>query len=146
MKSCTFFGHRDAPDSIRYDLKQVLIDLIENKDVTVFLVGNNGKFDSMVLTELKLFSTVYKHIMFFVVIHTIPDNKFNVEDIGEENILFPDALLEKTPKRYTIDRRNRWMVNESDYVVTYVYKAGGARKFKELAERKNKTVINLYKE
>ncbi len=33
MKSCTFFGHRDAPDSIRYDLKQVLIDLIENKTV-----------------------------------------------------------------------------------------------------------------
>ena len=28
--TCTFFGHRDAPESIRYDLKQTLIDLIEN--------------------------------------------------------------------------------------------------------------------
>ena len=68
MRSCTFFGHRDAPESIRYDLKQVLIDLIENKGVTIFYVGHNGKFDSMVLSEFKLFSTVYRHIHYFLVI------------------------------------------------------------------------------
>ena len=42
MKSCTFFGHRDTPEDIRYDLKQVLIDLIENKGVMWFYVGHNG--------------------------------------------------------------------------------------------------------
>ena len=37
----TFFGHRDAPQTIRNSLKLVLIDLIENKNVTMFYVGNN---------------------------------------------------------------------------------------------------------
>lgn len=118
--TCTFFGHRDTPESIRYDLKQILIDLIENKNVTQFYVGNNGIFDSMVLTELKLFSTVYKHIFYEVVIHTIPDDNFTIDGVEDFRILYPDADLKKTPKRFTIDRRNRWMLNESDYVVTCV--------------------------
>ncbi len=146
MKSCTFFGHRDTPESIRYDLKQVLIDLIENKGVSVFYVGHNGKFDSMVLNELKLFSTVYRHIHYFVVIEDIPEGKIDF-GVEAENLLLPDFIIGNTPKQFALDRRNGWMVNQSDYVVTYVRKAtGGARKFKERAEKKNKTVINLYKE
>ena len=140
---CTFFGHRDAPESIRYDLKQVLIDLIENKGVEWFLVGNNGKFDSMVLSELKLFSAVYPHINYSVVFHTLPDGKEN-EDW--KHTLYPDADLETVPKRFTLDYRNRWMLNQADYVVTYVWKNyGGAYKFKSLAEKKSKTVINICK-
>ncbi|MBR5438516.1 MAG: hypothetical protein IKV21_06325 [Clostridia bacterium] len=141
---CTFFGHRDAPESIRYDLKQVLIDLIENKGVDYFLAGNNGRFDSMVLSELKLFATVYPHINYSVVFHILPDEK---ETLDWEHTLYPDAELETAPKRFTIDYRNRWMLNQADYVVTYVWKNyGGAYKFKSLAERKGKTVINLCEE
>ena len=142
--SCTFFGHRDAPEDIRYDLKQVLIDLIENKGVEWFYVGHNGSFDRMVLEELKLFSTVYKHIFYQVVIYTVPDENFTIDGVEDFRILLPDADLESSPKRFAIDRRNIWMVNECDYVVTYVWKSwGGAYKFKSLAERKGKTVINL---
>lgn len=36
------------------------------------------------------------------------------------------------------------MIEQSDYVVTYVkYTIGGASKFKELAEKKKKIVINI---
>ncbi len=146
MKSCTFFGHRDTPESIRYDLKQVLIDLIENKGVTVFYVGHNGRFDSMVLSELKLFSTVYRHIHYFLVIEDIPDEKKDY-GVDETHLLYPDFFIGNTPKQFALDRRNGWMVNQSDYVVTYVKNTwGGAYKFKERAEKKNKKVINLYKE
>ena len=42
------------------------------------------------------------------------------------------------------NKRNAWMINESDFVVTYVrYSTGGAAHFKELAEKKGKIVINL---
>ncbi len=146
MKSCTFFGHRDTPESIRYDLKQTLIDLIEKKGVTVFYVGHNGKFDSMVLNELKLFSTVYRHIHYFLVIENIPEGKRDY-GVNEEHLLYLDFFIGNTPKQFALDRRNGWMVNNSDYVVTYVWKAtGGARKIKERAEKKHKTVINLYKD
>ncbi len=146
MKICTFFGHRDAPESIRYDLKRVLIELIENKGVSLFYVGNNGKFDSIVKTELELFSSVYTHIDYYVVTNTVPEEGVSLDEIISKRLLVPGGF-EKIPKRFTVDYRNRWMLNQSDYVVTYVWKAGGgARKFKELAERKKKNIINLYKE
>ncbi len=146
MKSCTFFGHRDTPEGIRYDLKQTLIDLIENEGVSIFYVGHNGKFDSMVLNELKLFSTVYRHINYFLVIEDIPEGKRDY-GVDEEHLLYPDFIIGNTPKQFALDRRNGWMVNESDYVVTYVKNTwGGAYKFMERAKKKNKKVINLYKE
>ena len=57
--------------------------------------------------------------------------------------LFPEGI-EKIPPRFAIDYRNRWMLSQSDLVVTYVRApVGGAAKFKQLAERKKKTIIEL---
>lgn len=56
MLTCTFFGHRDTPQNIELILRSTLVDLIENKDVLKFYVGNQGGFDYMVkrcLAELK---------------------------------------------------------------------------------------------
>lgn len=48
------------------------------------------------------------------------------------------------PPNYAISRRNMWMIDNADYVVTYVkYIVGGAARFKELSEKKGKIVINL---
>ncbi len=48
------------------------------------------------------------------------------------------------PFRFGIEYRNKWMIENSDYVVTYVRRSfGGAAKFKALAERKKKNVINI---
>lgn len=44
---CTFFGHKDTPKEIEPTLRSTLIDLIENKNVNVFYVGNNGNFDTI---------------------------------------------------------------------------------------------------
>ena len=55
-KTCTYFGHRNAPDTIKPVLRETIIDLIENKGVNLFYVGNQGAFDRMtikVLRELK---------------------------------------------------------------------------------------------
>ena len=50
------------------------------------------------------------------------------------------------PKRFAIIFRNKWMIKQSDYVITYVTEqlASGTAKFKELAERQGKNIINLY--
>ena len=45
--TCTFFGHRDTPTTIEPLLKETLTDLIKNKGVDLFYVGNQGKFDAM---------------------------------------------------------------------------------------------------
>ena len=48
MSTCTFFGHRDCPSSIKPKLREVLIDLIENHAVDMFYIGQQGAFDGIV--------------------------------------------------------------------------------------------------
>ncbi|MDD5921532.1 MAG: hypothetical protein PUC57_09460 [Oscillospiraceae bacterium] len=44
MSVCTFFGHKDCPETIKPYLREVLIDLISSKGVDTFYVGNQGRF------------------------------------------------------------------------------------------------------
>ncbi|MBQ7999846.1 MAG: hypothetical protein IJ298_01345 [Ruminococcus sp.] len=142
MATCTFFGHRDTPEKIEPTLRSALIDLIENKNVTLFYVGNNGNFDCMVTKQLRQLKETYPFISFYVVISYIPTKSlFDNNDIYET--LYPEEL-EHTPLRFAIDKRNHWMLNNSDYVITYVtHITGGACKFKQIAEKKKKIIIEL---
>lgn len=142
MNCCTFFGHRNAPQKIESALQAVLIDLIENHHVYGFYVGNQGNFDKMARKILKRLKDIYPHIFYFVVLAYMPCNDQNPEKNFSDTI-FPDGL-EHTPPKFAIDRRNHWMLNQCDYVITYVnHLFGGAGKFKQLAEKRGKQVINL---
>ena len=136
--TCTFFGHRDTPKEKEPILKSTLKDLIVNKDVNVFYVGNNGKFDSMVCTVLTELSSVYP-IKYYIVLSYVPKQKTE----NSERTILPEGI-ETVPLRFAISYRNKWMIEQSDYVVTCVSRSwGGAAQFKELAEKKGKTVINI---
>ena len=53
--------------------------------------------------------------------------------------------IEEVPPRFAIVWRNKWMLRQSDYVVTYVtHFWGGAAQFAEMAVRQGKNVIYLY--
>ena len=143
MKACTFFGNSDSPSDIRCKLKSTLTELIEKEGVTLFYVGNNGKFDSLVQGVLEELSAVYERLEYYIVLAYLPTEK---DGLVPERTLYPEGL-EKVPKRFAIDKRNLWMLGESDYAVTYVQKTFGcAQKFKALAERKNRKVRELYEE
>ena len=45
MCVCTFFGHRDCPNTIKPLMREVIIDLIENQNVDTFYIGQQGSFD-----------------------------------------------------------------------------------------------------
>ena len=48
------------------------------------------------------------------------------------------------PYRFRIDKRNRWMINESQFVITHIrHSVGGAAKYSEIAKKAGKTVINI---
>ena len=143
MSACTFFGHRDCPSSIKPKLREVLIDLIENHSVDMFYVGNKGAYDRMVRAVLRELAQEYAHIHYAVVLERMPGKQS--EDYTED---FSDTMLpegiEEVPPRFAIVWRNKWMLRQSDYVVTYVtHSWGGAAQFAEMAERQKKTVINL---
>ncbi len=141
--TCTFFGHRDTPEKIEPILRSTLIDLIENKNVDMFYVGNHGGFDHMVKKTLQLLKLDYPHISYAVVLAYMPGKKHNLVYEGCSDTIYPEGL-ENTPPKYAITKRNRWMINNSDYVVAYVeYSFGGAAQFTSLAEKRGKTVLNL---
>ena len=137
---CTFFGHKDTPKEIEPTLRSTLVDLIENKNVNVFYVGNNGKFDLMVRRQLEDLSKTYP-ITYCVVLAYLPNEKNKHDNLT--NTIYPEGL-ETVPKRFAISWRNKWMIQQSDIVVTYItHNFGGAAQFKEAAERLNKHVIKL---
>ncbi len=141
MKTCTFFGHRDATDEIKPTLRQAIINLIEKEEVLQFYVGAQGRFDGMVQSVLKELAEQYP-ICYEVVLayppepgrHECPDGVPTLLPEGQEI-----GLL-----RFAIDRRNRWMIQNSDFVISYTYKSyGGAVKFTELAKQKGLSVISI---
>ena len=137
---CTFFGHKDTPKEIEPTLRSTLIDLIENKNVNVFYVGNNGNFDTMVRRQLEDLSQTYP-ITYSVVLAYLPTEKNKYDNLT--NTIYPEGL-ETVPKRFAISRRNKWMIQQSDIVVTYVtHSFGGAAQFKGMAEIQGKTVIEV---
>ena len=136
---CTFFGHKDTPKEIEPTLRSTLIDLIE-KNVNVFYVGNNGNFDTMVRRQLEDLSQTYP-ITYSVVLAYLPTEKNKYDDLT--HTIYPEGL-ETVPKRFAISWRNKWMIQQSDIVVTYVtHSFGGAAQFKEMAVRQGKAVIKL---
>ena len=138
----TFFGHKDTPKEIEPTLRSTLIDLIENKNINVFYVGNNGNFDTMVRRQLEDLSQTYP-ITYSVVLAYLPTNKSEYDDYA--NTILPEGI-ETVHKRFAISYRNKWMVEQSDIVITYVARTyGGAWQFKAMAERQGKTVIELNK-
>ena len=136
----TFFGHKDTPKNTEPTLQTTLVDLIENHDATEFYVGNNGNFDTMVRRKLEALSQTYP-ITYSVVLAYLPTEKNKYDNLT--NTIYPEGI-ETVPKRFAISYRNKWMVEQSDVVVTYVtHSFGGAAQFKAMAERQGKTVIEL---
>lgn len=140
MAACTFFGHRDCPDSVKLELLSVIENLITEKNVRTFYMGNHGNFDHLVISILKELKIRYHDINYYVILAYLPGKDY---DLQEYVTIYPEGI-EIVPKRFAIDFRNRWMVNRSDYVISYVNRNfGGAAKAKNYAEKKRKVIINI---
>ena len=141
MAVCTFFGHRDCPDTIIPKLGEILVDLITNHGVDIFYVGNQGRFDAIargVLRELKI---EYPQIDYAVVLAYMPGKQTEYDDYSDT--MLPEGI-ESVHPRYAISWRNNWMLKQSDYVITYItHSWGGAAQSAKKASRQKKTVVSL---
>lgn len=140
--TCTFFGNRDTPQEIEKCLYQTIIRLITQEGVDLFYVGTHGRFDRMVYHCLQKVKQQFPFIQYFVVLAYLPKEKEEFEYLWEET-LYPEGL-ERVPYRLAIIKRNEWMLERADFVITYTaHTQGGAGRFADLAEEKGKTVISL---
>ena len=141
MAACTFFGHRDCPDTIRTKLQETLIELITLYGVDMFYVGNQGQFDAIVRSVLGELRTEYPQINYAVVLAYMPGAK-------NENYDFSDTMLpegiENIHPRYAISWRNNWMLHQSEYVVTYITHTWGcSAQFAKKAQAMQKVVVKF---
>ena len=149
-KICTFAGHADiAPGEknlIKSKLKNEIIKLIKNENVDTFYCGGKGDFDKLCSTCIKQIQSDYPFVKSFLILAYMPGEKseFDLDPYGEyDGTIYPD--LENTPPRFAIIKRNEWMINKSDFLVTYItYNYGGAyRTFKYAKRKKHIKILNL---
>lgn len=139
MKVCIFFGHSDCYSDLKLLLYEKIEHLILRESVDTFYVGNHGQFDAQVHSVLKEIQKKYP-ISYSVVLAYLPGNKNEYRDYSDA--IFPEGM-EAGPPRFAIDRRNRWMLAQADYVIAYVrHPWGGAAKYTAMAERRGIPVMN----
>lgn len=110
MVSCTFFGHRDCPSSIKEKLHEEIERLISYHRVNTFYVGTQGNFDHMAYAALVELRKRYQHIKIYRVLAYMP----KLSDVAKDRSVLDDTFLpeglEKVRPRYAIPHRNNWMI------------------------------------
>lgn len=141
MAACCFFGHKDTPANVKPALYAAIEELITQRGVSTFYVGNQGSFDAYVRSALRQLQEKYPNIRYAVVLAYMPGQQTEYDDFSDT--MLPEGIEEVHP-RYAIDWRNRFMLRESRFVICYIHhKWGGAAKYVQVALRQGKTVVNL---
>ena len=130
---CCFVGHRDC-FGIEEKIDASIEKLMRN-GVRRFYSGGMGNFDKMCEKSVKKLGG---RLIF------VP---YNVKQIKEEHRAWHDEIVcpfgGKAYEKNDIPNRNKWMVDYSDIVISYVYKPGGANVTLNYAKRANKFIVDL---
>nr|WP_316614906.1 hypothetical protein [uncultured Ruminococcus sp.] len=121
---------------MHYYLNAEIERLINEKDVNTFYVGTQGNFDRMAYSVLAELRKRYQHIKVYRVLAYMPK-------LGDTDTIVPEGI-ETTYPRYAIIKRNKWMIDRSDYVIAYVtHPTGGAYQAVERVKKKGKILIQI---
>lgn len=143
MRSCTFIGHSDCGENICADISCAVKNLIEKHNVTRFFVGHNGKFDFYVYKVLKKLKEEYD--IEIIVVLACLNQKREYIYFSQEETLFPH-ILEKTPIRFAISKRNMFMIERCEYIICYLNDTcSNTYTFVQKAIAKGLSVINVGK-
>ena len=138
---CTFCGHAQTPDHVKSLLEKAIEELIINGKVDTFYVGSQGQFDRMALSVLRELKEAYPQIQYTIVLAYIPGARTVYDD--DTPTVYPEGL-ELVPKKFAIVNRNRWMVEQSEYLIAYVQHSwGGAAQTLTYAKRRGIQISNL---
>ncbi len=145
----TFFGHRDfiGNEMKKEQIKNILNSLSGKEEITLFF-GGYGNFDSFCLSVAK--EMYKKKKVRFCYITPYINEAFQRNHLfylskDFDEIIYPQ--LEKVPLRFAISYRNKYMIDESDFIIFYVKNSfGGAYEALKYAKKKNKNFINTAQE
>ena len=136
MAACSFFGHRDSPESLYPVLKETVREIIRSGLATVFYMGTQGNFDAMAYCAVKELLAAYPSVIVYRVLPYLPKT-----EIGDS--ILPKGI-ETVPPRYAISWRNKWLLDHSAMIVSYItHSYGGAAQAVRQAEKQGAPIIRI---
>lgn len=144
--ACCGFGHRVLYRDIKNEMQMIVEYLVEKKGVTVFYTGGMGEFDDLFIKVVRQ-CKIKKGIQLILVMPYLTQEMQNRKEYYEEQfdeIIIPEICSTAYYKQ-AITLRNRWMIEQSEFVVAGVCRDfGGAYSALQYAERKGKEIIDAY--
>lgn len=136
-KSCFFIGNREIPEDIREKLTEVIEKHIVEYGVNTFTVGHYGNFDKLVMNVLKELKEHHSKIKLYLLLPYHPTlQKIEIPKYFDDT-LYPEGM-ETIPKPYAIIHANRYMIQHSNYLITYCHHIGNTRNFVNYAQKREK--------
>ena len=118
MKSCFLFGHADCPDDILLRIEAAIEKIYVQREVSVFYVGDRGRFDSLAATAVKRVKLRHPDIQLHLLLAYHPGERtVNLTD-GFDGSYYPP--LEGVPRQYAIVRANKFMIGCADAFICYI--------------------------
>ncbi len=137
IRTCFCIGQRDAPDSLAPALAEAVERHITEYGVGEFAVGRYGHFDYLVAQAVIEAKTHHPSVRLVYLRPYHPADQPIDTPQGFDNSFYP-FTTEKVPKQLAIVRANRYMIDNSDYLIAYAWRPGNAREFLEYAQRREK--------
>lgn len=142
-KTCFFIGHREAPDSILEQLQTAVEKHIVEYGVTDFVVGQYGAFDRLAAAAVKNAKKRHPLITLSLLLPYHPYDRPVPIPPGFDATFYPPGM-ERIPKRLAIIKANQYMVDNSDFLIAYVWHpASNARNLLGYARKRKINIENL---
>ena len=144
--TCCGFGHRVLLMDVEKPLREVLERLVEEQGVTEFFTGGIGEFDALFSKTVRSLKRDHPGLRLILVVPYLT-SRLNADKAflrtQYDEIIIPAELDGVHPKK-AIGLRNRWMIDQSDYVVAALRREdGGAAAAVKYAKEKRKRIVEL---
>ena len=123
MSVCFFIGHREAGEEVLPALAEAVERHITEYGVTEFVVGQYGNFDRLAAKAVKAAKKRHPAMTLTLLLPYHPYDRPIPVPKGFDRTYYPPGM-ETIPKRAAIIRANRYMVDNSAYLIAYAWHPG----------------------
>ena len=141
---CFFIGHRDAESELMPQIEATVNRHITEYGVTEFVVGQYGAFDRMAARAVINAKRHHPSITLTILLPYHPSERTVNAPDGYDDTFYPPGM-ENVPQKLAIVRANKYMVDNSDFLIAYVWHpASNAQNLLEYAQaRERKGLIRI---
>ena len=143
MKTCCGFGHRVVLENIEPELSAAVRGAVLD-GCGVFYTGAMGEFDALFSSAVRKVKAQHPHIRLICVKPYFSNDLNTRRDYYAayyDDVIIPPELT-GVHYRAAIPLRNRWLVEHSDLIISYLFRRdGGAFHAIQYAESCGKTII-----